>query len=62
MMMYPIGNWMDTYANILYKLGRTTEAIMWEEIALKLDTTNADIKVNLEKMKRNKPTWPEIQN
>ena len=57
-MMNPSNNWMDTYANILYKLDRKKEAIMWEEIAAKLSPTDTDIQVNLEKMKKGEPTWP----
>ena len=57
-MMNPSENWMDTYANILYKLDRKKEAIMWEEIAAKLSPTDTDIQVNLEKMKKGEPTWP----
>lgn len=48
---------MDTYANILYKLGRKDEAIAVEEKALKLASGNADLVATLEKMKKGEPTW-----
>jgi len=54
------GNYYDTYANILYKLGRKHEAIKLEEQALALPTGNGsleDIKAALAKMKEGRPTW-----
>ncbi|MFI5163250.1 MAG: thioredoxin family protein [Sphingobacteriales bacterium] len=57
-MMEPIPNWMDTYANILYKLGRQEEAIKWEQIALNLYPADKVIQGMLEKMKKGEPTWP----
>lgn len=51
-MMAPSANFMDTYANLLYKLNRKSEAIVWEEIASKLDHNDRDIVANLERMKR----------
>ncbi|NII27766.1 DUF255 domain-containing protein [Pseudoflavitalea sp. X16] len=62
----------DTYANLLYKAGKKTEAIYWEERALGLvkekqitDQGNRYFaaKVNnfaavLSKMRSDKPTWP----
>ena len=56
-MMFPNYNWMDTYSNLLYKLGKRDEAIQWEEIALKLGPGNSDLKTNLSKMKEGVPTW-----
>ncbi len=55
----PNANWMDTYANLLYKLGRKTEAIRWEQVANKLDPMNKDIEDNLNKIKTGVPTWPQ---
>lgn len=49
---------VDTYANILYKLGYTTSAIVWEEIALNLAPDDAELKETLGKMKNGVPTWP----
>jgi len=57
-MMHPTANWMDTYANILYKLGQNKLSIRWEEIAAKLSPNDKDIQTNLEKMKKGEPTWP----
>ena len=48
---------MDTYANLLYKLGREKDALIVEEKAYKIDTDNQEIKSNYEKMKHGKPTW-----
>jgi thioredoxin-related protein len=53
------GNWKDTYANLLFKLGRVKEAIVTEKNALKLEPENNDIKTNLEKMERSEKTWPD---
>ena len=49
--MFPIGNWMDTYANLLYKLDRKDEALMWESAALALDPKNTEIQTTLSRMK-----------
>ncbi|MEO8173326.1 MAG: hypothetical protein ABI581_09595, partial [Sediminibacterium sp.] len=58
---------MDTYANILHKLGRTKEAIEWQEKALAI--MNADSRfteenkksyiATIEKMKKGEKTWTE---
>lgn len=48
---------LDTYANILYKLGKKDDAIAAEEKALKLAEGNKDLADNLEKMKKGEPTW-----
>jgi tetratricopeptide (TPR) repeat protein len=56
----PTANYYDTYANILYKLGRRKEAISAEEKALNLPPGNGDpalIYENLKKMQGNQPTW-----
>jgi hypothetical protein len=56
----PTANYYDTYANILYKLGRTDQAIKMQEKGLKLPVGNASIesiRSNLEKMKCGKKTW-----
>lgn len=45
-------NAFDTYANILHKLGRTKEAIKWEEKAVEMDPNSPGKKGALEKMKR----------
>ncbi len=45
---------MDTYANLLYKLGRKDEAIKWEEKALALcpEKEKKAFEATLIKMKR----------
>jgi len=47
----------DTYANLLYKIGRKEQAIEWEEKAVKYSNYDKEIMVNLDKMKRNEKTW-----
>lgn len=54
----PDAQYLDTYANLLYKLGRKREAIAWQHKAIALDPSMQDIKENLEKMQNNEPTWP----
>lgn len=51
--------YLDTYANLLYKLGRKDEAMIWEEkaIAMNPNPKNAEFEKNLQKMKTEKPTW-----
>jgi tetratricopeptide (TPR) repeat protein len=53
----PSSGYFDTYANLLYKLGRVREAIKWEEKAVALDPNSKDINEALEKMRRREPTW-----
>lgn len=60
---------LDTYANILYKLGRKDEAIIWEQKALDMENRMAQKKgrtkgyftdifsATLTKIKEGKPTW-----
>ena len=48
---------IDTYANLLYKIGRTTEAIEWEEKGVKLSNNRKDLVETLEKMRKRIPTW-----
>lgn len=60
--------YLDTKANLLHKLGRTTEAIAWQEKAVAQEITNQGGKAEgalfdvisdaLAKMKRGEPTWP----
>lgn len=52
----------DTYANLLYKLKSSDEAIKWEEKALQLNPGPDDAKLyaeTLQKMKAGQPTWPQ---
>ncbi len=48
---------IDTYANLLYKLGRKDDAINWEQKALSLSPGDPDFTTALSKMKRGEPTW-----
>jgi thiol-disulfide isomerase/thioredoxin len=59
---------LDTYANILYRMGRSDEAIQYEEKAVKLENENAlqsnrkrdpVYETTLTKMKAGVPTWPQ---
>jgi thioredoxin-related protein len=52
-----LANWMDTNANIRYRLGRREEAIKEETEALRLDPKASDIEANLHKMTFGEPTW-----
>jgi len=57
-------NHMDTYANILYKLGKTTKAIQMEKRVIDLATKRGlpDLAVFqgvLAKMQAGQPTWPD---
>jgi thioredoxin-related protein len=62
--------YIDTYANLLHKIGRTDEAIKWQEFAiLKCKeiggawTGALDAYVDrLDKMKKGLPTWPIKEN
>jgi len=67
-MKYAIEEWYqnepyswDTYANLLYKIGRKNEAIEWEERAIKL-SGNSDFIETLKKMKNNEKTWVQLIN
>jgi thioredoxin-related protein len=56
---------IDTYANLLYKSGRTDEAIAWEKKAVQLVMTNIEKSATIEndmldcliKMAKGQPTW-----
>ena len=52
---------IDTYANILYKLGKKDEAIKWEEKAVTLqpESENNPYKAVLDKMKNGEKTWKD---
>src|ERR1044072_2316170 len=54
----PNAEYFDTYANLLYKLGRFEEAIKVQEKALKLAPDAKDIQENIQKMRTRVPTWP----
>jgi tetratricopeptide (TPR) repeat protein len=56
---YMQGEFIDTRANLLYKLGKKEEAIALEEKAAKTYPEGKDITDNLQKMKEGKPTWPQ---
>jgi len=65
---YSIDRWdrspeiFDTYANLLHKTQQTQKAIEWESKALELTKGTRDEKLfaeTLQKMKDNKPTWPQ---
>lgn len=65
-MKYAMGEWYqtdfnayDTYANLLYKIGRRDLAIEWEEKAVKLSSNDKTIVETLERMRNNISTWKE---
>ncbi len=62
-----IASVIDTYANLLYKAGRTKEAIKWQTEAIKADENMAkaynykpspEYQATLNKMRAGTPTWP----
>jgi len=58
-LLNPGSNWIDTYANILYKLHRTQQALLWEEMAVKLAPGAKEFEETYKKMKSGQPTWPQ---
>ena len=58
--------YVDTYANLLYKVGRTAEAMKWEEFAIEKANERGEqgkdflevYKDTLDKMRKGEPTWP----
>jgi thioredoxin-related protein len=52
-----IPDYMDTYANLLYKLGDVRQAIDWEEKAAVARPKDKSIVDVLKKMKMGQPTW-----
>lgn len=52
--------YLDTYANILHRLGRTKEAVEWEEKAIRAanDAYKELYRITIDKMKKGEPTWP----
>jgi thioredoxin-related protein len=52
-----LANWMDTKANILYKLGRVQDAITLENKVIALNSKDEGFQLNLKKMKSGRPTW-----
>jgi thioredoxin-related protein len=53
----PNANYYDTYANLLYKIGRTQEAIEWEEKAISIAPSDESLNKTYFKMKKGEPTW-----
>jgi tetratricopeptide (TPR) repeat protein len=55
----PMPQYYDTYANLLYRAGRTDEAIKVQQKALSLNsaTGNEELQKTLEKMQKGEPTW-----
>lgn len=53
-------NFLDTYANLLYKLGKAREAMQWELQALygASNEQKDEFSGNLQKMKQGFKTWP----
>jgi hypothetical protein len=52
-------DYIDTYANLLYKAGKMDEAIYWEDKALKLSENAKDYVDVYNKMKQGLKTWPQ---
>jgi tetratricopeptide (TPR) repeat protein len=49
--------YIDTYANLLYKLGHKEEAIIWEKKAMLLSPLEQGFRDTLEKMTKGEKTW-----
>lgn len=49
---------VDTYANLLFKLGNREEALKWAKKAVNLDPNRKEILENYNKIQMNIPTWP----
>jgi len=47
----------DTYANLLYKIGRTKEALEWELMACQISNNEKIFTETYQKMLRNESTW-----
>jgi hypothetical protein len=60
LLLNPSSTYFDTYANILYKLNRIDEALIWQEIAVKQQPNDASFQESLDKMKKGIPTWPVL--
>jgi thioredoxin-related protein len=50
---------MDTYANLLYKIGKKEDAVAWEQKAINLSTDKKVYQESLDKMNNGEKTWPE---
>jgi TATA-box binding protein (TBP) (component of TFIID and TFIIIB) len=50
---------IDTYANLLYKLGDAKNAILWQEKAVSITSEDRreELQTNLDKMKKGEKTW-----
>jgi thioredoxin-related protein len=53
----PNAGYFDTYANLLYKLGKTREAVTFEKRAATLAPFDKEIQNNFSKMKKGEQTW-----
>lgn len=51
--------YIDTYANLLYKTGDVQNAIAWEEKAVKINPNESSYAQTLEKMRKGEKTWEE---
>lgn len=58
----PAPHRIDTYANLLYKLGEKEKAIEWEQKAVDLNPNEQAFKDALSNMQSGKPTWPAASN
>ena len=54
----PGGSFLDTKANLLYKLGMTRDAIILQKRAVEVSPKAADLGEDLQKMEHGEPTWP----
>ncbi len=54
-------NYVDTKANLLYKLGNTKAALELQQKAVSLSSKDPTVMANLAKMKKGQPTWVNFQ-
>lgn len=54
---WPRDNYIDTYANLLYKLGDTKNAIKWQQRAIEISPMDESYLDVLNQMKRGEPTY-----
>jgi tetratricopeptide (TPR) repeat protein len=50
-------SFIDTYANLLYKLGNRDQALAWEKKAVELSHKDKEVIENYNKMMASKPSW-----
>lgn len=55
----PDATYIDTYANLLYKMGRVKEGLEWQKKAMAIAPGDKEIAETYIKMQNGKPTWKD---